>query len=101
MNLDANLTRREHQRRQHLVRSRLMVGALWHETRLADMSVGGAKLEVDAEFAEGSEVWLELGQFGKVRGEIVWQRGGTVGVHFLHDPAEVAEIIMGMATYGY
>lgn len=101
MNPDLNQSRREHQRRQHLVQARLMVGARWYDTRIADMSVGGAKLEIEVELSGDPEVWVELGQFGKFRAEIVWQHGSTVGIRFLHDPAEVAEVIMGMATYGY
>ena len=93
-------SRREHQRREHVIEARLMTEAQWHDCRLLDVSVGGAKVQHAHETPEGSSAWLEIGNFGKFRISIMWRRGEVSGIRFDHTPEEMAEVIMGLATYG-
>jgi hypothetical protein len=67
---------------------------------LLDLSVGGAKVQLDVPVPAGTDFALEIGSFGEYRVSIVWQSGNDAGLRFEHPPAEMAEVIMGLAAYG-
>jgi hypothetical protein len=92
--------RREHERRTLSVEAQIMDGRQWSDCRIANFSAGGAKLEVNRQMEPGTVVWLEIGKFGQFRATVVWQHGKETGVRFAHDPAEMAEVVIGLATYG-
>jgi hypothetical protein len=91
---------REHERRDVLVEARIMDGTVWHDCRIINISVGGAKLSIGCEFRQGSMVRLQIASFGEFSGIVSWQRSEEVGVKFTHDPAELADVVMGLAMYG-
>ncbi|MBU0970037.1 MAG: PilZ domain-containing protein [Proteobacteria bacterium] len=68
--------------------------------RINNISVGGARVEIDGAFDAKSYVKLSLGAFGEFACEIVWQDGARLGLRFLNTAEEMAEVIMGIAAYG-
>lgn len=59
-----------------------------HVVRVADISVSGAMIVFEGNFAEGEEVVLQLLDHGPVKGQVRWSRDGRVGVRFA-DPDDV------------
>jgi hypothetical protein len=53
-----------------------------HAARLRNISAGGALVEVDAEYAVGSEVLLDLGPAGQFFATVSWAHGQQVGLKF-------------------
>jgi hypothetical protein len=92
--------KRVHERRNVLVEARIMDGAAWHDCRIINISVGGAKLLIAGQFLMGDIVRLQIASFGEFSGVISWRRSEEVGVKFTNDPVEMADVVMGLAMYG-
>ena len=93
-------SRRQHERWSKANDGRIRLNDQWHPCRTINVSVGGAQLWVEHEMTLGSDALLEIGNFGQFRVNVAWRRGNDVGVKFAHDPAEMADVVMGLATYG-
>lgn len=91
---------REHGRRDVLVDARILYGEGWHDCRIVNISVGGAKLLIGHRLDPGAVVLLHIGNFGQFSGTVVWQHAEELGVKFTHDPADIADVVMGLAMYG-
>lgn len=91
---------REHDRRTVLVEARIMEDGEWHDCRIVNISVGGAKLLTGRQLGQGTAVRLHIGHFGQFGATVAWQHGGEIGVRFTHDPVEMADLVMGLAVYG-
>jgi len=83
-----------------MVEARIRDHAEWHDCRIVNISAGGAKLRIERRFEQGADVQLHIGQLGQFSGTVVWQHSEELGVKFTHDPAEMADVIMGLALYG-
>ena len=53
-----------------------------HEVQLVNMSASGAMIALDAAPRIGEEIALDMGERGRVLGQICWVRDGHVGVTF-------------------
>ena len=71
-----------------------------YDCRILNISVGGAKLQIDRHFDSGLAVILQIGKFGQFNATIAWQQSGELGIKFSHDALEMAAVIMGLASYG-
>ena len=91
---------REYARQTVLVEARIQDGDEWHDCRIVNISVGGAKLQISRQLTPNAAVLLHIDHFGQFSGTIVWQRTEELGVKFTHNPAEIAEVVMGLAMYG-
>jgi hypothetical protein len=91
--------RRANERTSSLVDGRIASKGEWHNCRIVDVSVGGARLWLEYVLPETNEALLEIGHFGQFRTHLAWQQGKNVGVRFAHEPAEMAELVMALATY--
>lgn len=58
-----------------------------------DMSVNGAKLELDEPFIENNDLWLSVERFGKLECEVIWRNDDELGVRFKKNPADVYKLI--------
>ena len=92
--------KRKDSRETILTKAEIMVDGTRHSCRILNISTGGAKLEIDRHLDRGIEVFLQIGKFGQFRATVVWQQSGEIGVKFSHDAAEMANVIMGLASYG-
>jgi len=92
--------KRAHDRRTILVEARIMAYGKWHDCRILNISAGGAKLQLGIQILQDSVVQLEIGSFGQFGGTVVWQNGEDLGIKFTHSPAEMTEVVMGIAIYG-
>ncbi|MEI6305309.1 MAG: PilZ domain-containing protein [Deltaproteobacteria bacterium] len=92
--------KREYDRKEVLVETRILDGKEWHDCRIINISVGGVKLRISGNFSQGGEVLVNIGHFGEFSGSIAWQNSEELGVRFTHNPAEIAEVVMGLAMYG-
>lgn len=58
------------------------IDAKWLSARLCDVSQNGAKLRIERDLPEGSEITLHLGALGRQKARVRWQNDGCVGVMF-------------------
>jgi len=79
---------------------RLQCCGAWTDCEVVNISAGGARLRVREAYSQGQELCLEIGSCGPFPGVAVWVRGEELGVKFSRDPAETAEALIGLATYG-
>lgn len=63
------------------LRSRLVTSSGNVICTVIDLSLGGARIEIERHLEIGETVWLTLGRV-KVFGEIRWFNGRTAGIHF-------------------
>ena len=78
--------------------------SLWHDDswsgcRIINISMGGAKLNIDLPLRAGHAVRLKIGSFGDFNGVVTWSGCQEVGIRFTQDPSEVAAMVLGLATY--
>jgi len=91
---------RSHARHTVLVAGRLWSGNEWQTCEVVNVSVGGAKLRVLGIYCKDQELVMEIKSCGKFPGVVAWVRGDEVGLHFTGDPAEIAEALIALATFG-
>jgi PilZ domain len=66
----------------------LVVDGQPYRGKLEDVSIGGAKLRMEAEVPASEDVRLEHAAAGTIENVRIWRRGETVGIAFeLTDPA--------------
>lgn len=91
---------RAYERRTVLVAARIHDGEEWHECRIVNISLGGAKLRTGRRIDPGATVLLDIERFGRFSGTVVWRHSEELGITFTHNPDEVADMVMGLAIYG-
>ncbi|MDD5286428.1 MAG: PilZ domain-containing protein [Desulfuromonadaceae bacterium] len=91
---------RQYDRKEVLVEARIMDDEGWHDCLIINISVSGAKLRIGFQFSQGDTVRLQIGNFGEFGGVVTWQNSQEIGVKFIHDPSELADVVMGLAMYG-
>jgi hypothetical protein len=94
------LEHRGHNRHSLRVSGRIQAEGLWQDCEVVNVSAGGAKLQVQGEYRQGQELTLEIDPCGLFPGVVAWVRGGELGLQFSGGPAEVAEALIGLITYG-
>jgi len=99
-NLQKDQYQREYERREVLVETRIFDGDKWHECRIVNISVGGAKFSISGPFIQNGALLVSIGGFGEFSCVVAWQTSEGLGVKFTHNPAEIAEVVMGLAMYG-
>ncbi|MHC1701942.1 MAG: PilZ domain-containing protein [Humidesulfovibrio sp.] len=83
-----------------LVAGRLRCEGESQTCEVVNVSVGGAKLRVLGIYCPGQELTLEIKACGQFPGVVAWVRGDEVGLKFTCDPAQTAEALIALATYG-
>ncbi len=91
--------RRAHERVASRAEVRIGTDDRWQECRLINISVGGARLQL-AEPLAATQPILDIVGYGRFRATVAWQQGNDVGIRFDHDPEEIAQVVVGLATYG-
>ena len=91
---------REYERREILTKGKIKNGQCWHDCLIINLSVRGAKIRIDSAFQQGGDVLLQIGNFGEFDGVVAWHNAQDIGITFTNDPAEMADVVMGLATYG-
>ncbi|MFA6316976.1 MAG: PilZ domain-containing protein [Elusimicrobiota bacterium] len=84
---------------EHHLKARLEEGGTWHDCLILNISPGGAKVSVEGPASDAKVVHLEIGRFGRFGAEVVWRAGSELGLRFTHDPAEMTEVVLGLAVY--
>ena len=82
-------------RKRVLWAARLEAAGRQHDCVVIDLSLGGAKLDVNAPLAQGDRVTLILERFGSFRAEVAWREDGSAGLRFVEDPQRIADLIGG------
>jgi len=85
--------RRKHRRKAVLWAARLDAEEGGFECVAFDLSLGGVKLRLNARVALHRPVKLLLERLGRLEGELVWRRAGTIGLRFLTSPDEVSRLL--------
>mgnify|MGYP001099316831 FL=1 len=65
-----------------------------------NLSTGGSKIEVAQILERDQSVELKVGSSSSIKGRIAWTQTPYYGLRFEDDSEDVANIIMGIATYG-
>ena len=92
--------KRKYSRETILIKSEIMVDGDWYNCKILNISTGGAKLQIDQHIGHGIEIFLQIGKFGRISATVAWQNSGELGVKFTHDELEIADLLMGIASYG-
>ncbi len=93
-------SRRRYRRWSVAIRAVLRMAAQSRDCVVRDLSPGGGLVEVAgaAEIASGTSVVLELAGFGSIPAEVRHNRGGKLGLMFLHGPAEEEALALYLVT---
>lgn len=97
---ETDYSKRHYERQTVRVEARIRDGGQWRDCRILNISAGGAKLLVSSGINMEMPVMLEIGSFGQFGCTVVRQNGEELAVKFTHDPAEMQEVVMGLAMYG-
>lgn len=97
---DGKEYKRKYARESTSIQATLMVDEDWHDCRILNISVGGAKLQIDRRLGHGVAVVLQIGNFGQYNAIVAWQQEDEFGVNFSHNAEEMGDVIMGLASYG-
>jgi len=87
-------------RRDVLVAGRLECGGIWTACEVLNVSAGGARLRVPIPYGLGERLCLDIESCGRFAAVVAWARGDEVGLKFSCDPAQTAEALIALATYG-
>lgn len=82
-------------RKRVLWAARIEVSGRPYDCVVIDLSLGGAKLDLQAPVAQGDMVTLVLERFGSFRAEVAWREEGACGLRFVEDPQRIADLIGG------
>ena len=93
--------RRQHRRIETAWSALLLLGNQPLRCVVVNISVGGAKISVDAADPDaglkalqtGSSVVLNINGIGEFAGKIAWVDGAEGGIQFAEDPAKVAQYL--------
>lgn len=71
-----------------------MAASLWNDEdeqacALVNISLGGAKVQLDTSLEPGIEIRLELPKLCTLEGRLAWNKLGCVGIQFTTTPREV------------
>jgi len=83
-----------------LTKAEIRIDGDWCSCRILNISTGGAKLQIDRQINRGVAIFLKVGEFGEFSAIAAWQQNDEIGVTFTHDAFEVADMVMGLASYG-
>lgn len=71
----------------------LRAGALHLACQVIDISIGGARLKmIDPPPPDLATAWLILDPFGPIEAETVWRDRECIGLRFLHERRDIAEL---------
>ena len=87
-------------RREVLVAGRLLCDGAWQACEVINLSAGGARLRVFGIYCVGQELSLEIEPCGRFPSVAAWVRGEELGLKFTCDPAQAAEALIALATFG-
>lgn len=88
--------RRQQRRKPVMWEARLETEIGAFDCAAFDISLGGAKLRLDAPVALHRPLRLVLVRFGMLRAEAAWRRGKTLGLRFA-EPPELVRHMLGEA----
>lgn len=91
---------REHARREVMLSGRIECCGQQAPCEVVNLSAGGARVRTAGDYRPGQELCLDIEPCGKFTATCAWVRGGEAGLTFTCDPAEVAEVLIGLAMYG-
>lgn len=97
---DCKEYKRKYARESTSIQATIMVDEGWYECRILNISIGGAKLQTNQSLGHGMAVVLQIGNFGQYNAIVAWQQEREFGVNFSHNAEEMADVIMGLASYG-
>ena len=86
------------EKRRHLRSAVLWSGELVHGARILpcrilNVSAAGAKVRVEAEVPDGTEVRIACNRFGEMPARVIWCESGRLGLEFLEEPSRVLRAI--------
>lgn len=91
---------REHERIEVLFGSQIIFGEKTLVCEIKDISSGGARVMAAWALPRGEEVVLQIEKAGDFKASVAWVRNGELGLKFNDDPERIANLMMGIATYG-
>jgi hypothetical protein len=81
--MSGSTTAREAERRSVLIDVKVRrAGEPWFQSRIADLSIGGFRLQSFMRLPIGTDIWIMLPSFEGRRARILWTRGHEAGCAF-------------------
>lgn len=102
--LQSPSNQRQWPRRKVLWFGRLTVSDHIWDVRVCDIAASGAKVKMDLPLKEGASIDLFHERFGRLRGHVVWQDDGELGLAFDANPVQVLKAfgttaaVLGLAS---
>ena len=85
--------RRVFPRAEVILIGRMKGDTLKKDCAVMDISLTGAKLELDEELNDRTIESVRFSQTSALNVSIAWQKGSSVGIHFTDDPHDIANIL--------
>lgn len=85
--------RRHGSRGSALWAARLREGADSHRCKVYDISLTGAKVQIDQALEPGMVIKLDIDQVGVIKGIIAWVNNDRMGITFTSDTEEVRYLL--------
>ena len=67
----------------------LWIGANHHSCLITDLSLGGARIQLDVSLEPGTEVKIEIPDLCNFEGKVAWYKDANLGIQFTTRPERV------------
>ena len=94
-----SIDRRDFARRDVAFNAEISVDGATRSCEIVDISVGGAKVQMNKTPAKGTAVSLHIADLETFEAVVTWSGAKSIGLKFLADPDVVAESLLGLAVY--
>ena len=89
---------RDYPRENLRTKAEIRVDEHWHDCTISNISASGARLNVVLSAGRGKDVVIKIGEFGEFNATVAWCSGKEIGVKFDHDPLEMNQVMIGLAS---
>lgn len=93
-----NSDRREAQRSSLSIVATICIDGTSRPCRLRNISATGAQVALESPVDEGTEVILEIENYGFVKGRAVWRGSKDLGIKFDDESKTVENILLGLSA---
>jgi len=91
---------RDYPREIIAIKTEIMLDEQWFDCVIANISPSGAKLYVGRNVSRGKDVIIKIGEFGEFDATVAWCHADEIGVKFDHDPLDMTNVLIGLASQG-
>lgn len=90
--LNKEFQKRQSNRQNVLIKSKLDVGSFSFEAITYDISLNGAKIKLNLPLERGSEFFIAFKGQKQITSKVSWIKNGFIGLEFIYPPEKVKSI---------